>query len=137
MKKIKECKISLMEKDKDFSISEEGKANYIIRTSGTFLPENYLEQEPRYQSVSLDKEDYLDFVSQAAGLIAENLIEQNKNKEIHTVGIWITFTDDEKVDSSMDLSTMDLMVEHHEGLNPYFEFAKMTLQPFYESEVSE
>ena len=69
-------------------------------------------------------------------LIAENLESQTKDS-IDSVGIWITFDDQEKTESSMDLSTMSMMKEHHEDLNPYFEFAKMTLQPFYESEVSE
>jgi len=39
---INEIKISLMEKEKDFNINENGKGNYIIKSSATFLPDKYL-----------------------------------------------------------------------------------------------
>ena len=56
MKKVLECKISLMEKEKDFSVDDKGKGNYIIRTSGTFLPEEYLEQNPLVKTAIEDDE---------------------------------------------------------------------------------
>lgn len=137
MKKVKEFRVSLMEKEKDFSIDEEGRGNYIIRASGTFLPEEYLELNPLVKSQVSDEEAYVDYVAQAAMLIAEELQRETEETPIDSVGIWVTFDNERKVESSMDLSVMETMKEYHEGLNPFFEFAKMTLQPFYESEVSE
>jgi hypothetical protein len=137
MKRVKECKVSLMEKDHEFSVDENGRGNYIIRTSGTFLPEDYMEQNPHLKEVLHDQDAYIDYVSQASMLIAEELQSETKGTPVDSIGIWITFDDDTRIESSMDLSVMDAMAEHHEDLNPFFEFAKMTLQPFYESEVSE
>lgn len=126
-----------MEKEKDFSVDEDGRGNYIIRASGTFLPEEYLELNPLVKSQIEGEESYIDYVSQAAMLIAEGLQEETKEIPIDSIGIWVTFDNERKIESSMDLSVMEMMKEHHEDLNPFFEFAKMTLQPFYESEVSE
>ena len=138
MKRVLECKVSLMEKDVDFSLDNEGKGNYIIRSSATFLPEKYIEQNPEYKEAILDSdESYLDFVSQAVSLMTENLKEETKDKKIDSIGIWVTFEDDKKVESSMDLSVMETIKEFHQDINPFLEFAKMTLHPFYESEVSE
>jgi len=125
-----------MEKQDDFSIDDKGKGNYIIRTSGTFLPEEYIEQNPQLKDPLSNGDSYVEYVSQAMMLVAENLEDQSKDKKIDSVGIWVTFDDDDKVDSSMDLATMQMMKEHHEDLDPYFEFTKMTIQPFYESEAS-
>jgi len=129
--------MSLMEKAEDFSIDDEGKGNYVIRTSGIFLPEEYIKQNPQLEEALTNKDSYVEYVSQAMMLIAENLEDQSRDKKIDSVGIWVTFEDDDKIDSSIDLSTMELMKEQHLDLNPYFEFAKMTIQPFYESEIGE
>ena len=126
-----------MEKEKDFEVDEKGRGNYVIRSSGTFLPEEYMEMNPQIKASVQDSESYIDYVSQAAMLIAEELQTETKDTPVDSVGIWITFDNEKKIESSMDLSVMEMMKEHHEGLNPFFEFAKMTLQPFYESEVSE
>lgn len=137
MKKVIECKISLMEKEKDFSVDKDGRGNYIIRSSGTFLPEEYIEQNPSIKKAHDDEESYMDYISQAAGIIAENLQDENPDIVADSIGIWITFDDEKRVESSMDLSTLETIKEYHKGLDPYFEFTKMTLQPFYESEISE
>jgi hypothetical protein len=137
MKRVLECKVSLMEKEKGFSVDDEGKGNYIIRSSGTFRPEEFMELNPQIKA-SLNNEDaYLDYVSQSAMLIVEELKTKTSETPVDSVGIWVTFDDGKKVESSMDLSTMDMIKEYHQDVDPYFEFAKMTLQPFYESEVSE
>lgn len=137
MKRIKECKVSLMEKEKNFEVDQDGRGNYVVRSSGTFLPEEYLDSNPGIRAQIEDEESYMDYVSQAAGLIAEELRTESKDLSVDSVGIWITFDNERMVESSMDLTTLSMMAEHHEDLDPYFEFAKMTLQPFYESEVSE
>lgn len=137
MKRVLECKVSLMEKEKSFSVDEEGRGNYIIRSSGTFLPEEFMEQNPQIRASLEDEESYLDYISQSVMLISEELQSQTGETPVDSVGIWVTFEDGKKVESSMDISTMELIKESHQDIDPFFEFAKMTLQPFYESEVSE
>ena len=42
MENIREFKISLMQKDKENKINEEGKESFIVKTSATFNLEKYL-----------------------------------------------------------------------------------------------
>ena len=133
MKKILECKISLMEKDTNFSIDEKSKGNYIIRTTGTFEPEKYIMEWAFAQD--MDQDQYLEFVNNAVLMIYDNLIENTKTS-FDTVGLWITFDDGHTIDNAMDVDVMITMGEYGgEGVIPILEFAKMTLAPYYESEV--
>jgi hypothetical protein len=135
MKKILECKVSLMEKDINFSIDEESKGNYIIRTSGTFNPEKVLED--RTNKFIITEDEYKSFVETAIMTIYEDLLENSTDKKVDTVGIWITFEDGEKIDNAMDISLLEAIEDYgEEGVISILELAKMTLAPYYESEVS-
>ena len=135
MKRIVECKISLMEKEKDFSIDDKGKGNYIIRSSGIFNPENYLKGEDFEEIIEPD--EYMGFIENAISLVYDNLIIESKDQVKDAVGLWITFDDGEKIDNAMDISVLEAIENYgEEGVNSILEFAKMTLQPYYESEVS-
>jgi len=134
MKKILECKVSLMEKDTNFSIDEKSKGNYIIRTTGKFEPEKYIMERAFVQGMLQDQ--YLEFMENAIQMIYDNLIE-NAKTSFDTVGLWITFDDGNTIDNAMDIDVMITMGEYGgPGVIPILEFAKMTLGPYYESEVS-
>jgi hypothetical protein len=136
MKKILECKISLMEKDQNFSIDEKGKGNYIVRATGKFKPEEYIQQWSNGEE--LKPEEYKSFVENALMMIYDNMLERAGEDKLDTVGIWITFDDENIIDNAIDLSVLETMGEYGEdGLIPILEFAKMTLDPYYESSISE
>ena len=135
MKRITECKVSLLEKPGDFAIDTEGQGNYIMKTTGTFYPEKYLEQWAKGEDPS--EKDYEDFIHSVFLGIYENLLEQKKDEGFDSVGIWITFEDGEKIDNAMDLSVLESFEQFgEEGVIPFLEFVKMTLQP-NESEISQ
>jgi hypothetical protein len=136
MKKIKEFRISLMEKDSDFSLNEENKGNYIIRTTGKFLPEEYIQKLGVETEEEFKETDYLEFIGNAMLVIYDNLMEESKDKKVDTVGVWVTFDDDKTIDSAMDISVIKALEEYHTDIIPAMEFFKMTLQPYYESELS-
>lgn len=136
MKKIIECKISLMEKDQNFSIDEKGKGNYIVRATGTFKPEEYLQQWSNGEE--LKEDEYRSFIENALMMIYDNMLERASEDKLDTVGLWITFDDEKTIDNAIDLSVMETMEQYgEEGVIPILEFAKMTLDPYYESSVSE
>lgn len=135
MKKILEFKVSLMEKDKDFSINENGKGNYIIRATGTFKPEEYLE---KWSNEEIEENEYRSFVESAIMMIYDNMLVQAGEEKFDTVGLWITFNDETKVENAMDLDVLKALESYGpEDVIPVLEFAKMTLDPYYESSVSE
>lgn len=125
-----------MEKETNFSVDDKGKGNYIIRTSGTFEPEKYLAANP--PALDLTLEEYRAFIEHAITMIYGSLITENKGNEFHTVGVWLTFDDGETIDNAMDISVLESMAElGGKEVIPIFEFAKMTLDPYYEGEISE
>lgn len=136
MRKIKECRISLMEKGENFSI-EDGKGNYILRTTGTFEPEKYL-KDFAFEGKHLKEKEYKDFVANAIMMIYDSIIDSGDHKgALDTVGLWVVFEDDETIDNAMDISLLESMEKYGEdGTIPILEFAKMTLQPYYEGETS-
>ncbi len=122
-----------MERDKDFSIDEQNKGNYIIRTSGTFEPEKYIMENAFAQG--MEQEEYLAFVENAVMMIYDSMIGSAGSK-FDTVGLWITFEDGKTIDNSMDIDILKSMEEYgEEGVIPILEFAKMTLAPYYESSI--
>jgi len=134
MKKVNEFKISLMEKPKDFLVDEEGKGNYIIRSSGVFKVEEYLQNLDEDQQVSED--EYEKFLQGAMMAIYDNLLENNAEKSFDTVGLWITYKDGEILENAMDFSVLETFNEFGpDEVVPFLEFVKMTL-PVNESEVS-
>lgn len=129
MKKVKEFRVSLMEKDENFSISEEGKGNYIIRASGTFNTEEFFKDKEE-----LSEEEYRNFMEGAIVAVYNQI-----PKEIlyETIGLWITYEDDQKIENAMDLSVLETMGEMGDNIDPIIEFAKMTLNTVeYEDEDS-
>ena len=128
-----------MEKDQNFSISDKGKGNYIIRTTGTFEPEKYL-KDFAFDGKAIEEDDYRYLVENAVMMIYDSMISRKDISlgQMDTVGIWITFDDGLTIDNAMDISILKDMEEYgEEGVIPILEFAKMTLDPYYESSVSE
>lgn len=129
MKKVKEFRVSLMEKEKDFSIDERGRGNYIIRASGTFNVQEYLKSKGE-----IDGEEERSFIESAIVAIY-NQIPKKASHE--TLGLWVTYEDGKVIDNSMDISVLESMKELGDNVDPVWEFAKMTLDAAeYESEVS-
>ena len=134
MRKITQCKISLMEKDTNFSIDDKGKGNYIIRSTGSFNPEEYIKT---HLDEELNEEEYKFLVENAITVIYDNLMEKQEGRVLDTVGVWLTFDDGEIIENAIDIPILDSMAEFGEAdVIPILEFAKMTVDPFYESETS-
>jgi hypothetical protein len=77
-------------------------------------------------------DEYKEFIQNSIGAIYENLLSKSEDKAVDTVGIWFDFDDEKKLETSMDIATLNLIGESH-GLNPISELAKMTLEIAYES----
>ena len=124
-----------MEKEKNFSIDNKSKGNYIIRSSGTFEPEKYIIEYASSQNFT--QEEYKAFVENAISIIYNNLLNENKEKVFDTVGIWITFDGEETIENAIDIQVLESMAEYgEEGVIPILEFAKMTLDSYYESQIN-
>ena len=108
-----------MEKDADFEIDDKGKGKYIIRTSGTFNVKEFFSDkgEP-------GDEEYREFIEGAILAVYENL---PIDAEYDSVGIWITFSDGQKIDNSVDLATINSMEDFGVIKSGMLEFVKMTL----------
>lgn len=123
MKKIKEYRMSLMEKDSDES-KLIGKTNYIIRYSALLEVANYMKKQK-----VLDKE-YDDFVLNSSKLLFNELLKKKeKTSKIDSIGIWVSFEDGIEIDNSIDLSVLeDIKNYGSEDIEPIKEFFKMTLE---------
>lgn len=120
MKKIKEYRMSLMEKDVKLS-EEEGKVNYIIRNSAVLEVSKLLEEHTI--------EDYDEFVSSSSSLIFSELINKKGEQKVDSVGLWVTFEDGLEVDNSIDLSILeDIQKYGADDVDAISEFFKMTVQ---------
>jgi len=125
MKKIKEYRMSLMEKDDTFPTKEEGKSNFIIRNTAMLEVERYIVKK----KLSLNEEEYDDFVLNSSKLIYDALVEKKGKYSVDTIGIWIKFADGKEVENSIELSVLeDLQKYGMEDVVPVFEFIKMTVQ---------
>ena len=133
MKRVEKIKVSLMEKDTENKISEENKAAFIIRSSGTFFPEQYLMENGEDKDDDFPLNEYKEFICNSISGIYDGLSSQTKNQQIDSVGLWIDFTDGKKLESSMDIATLNSIKEYHGDINPVIEFAKMTLDVTDES----
>lgn len=122
-----------MEKDLESKITEENKGAFIIRASGTFFPEEYLKNNGEEVEGDLSTEEYKGFIGTAISTIYDSLIDKAKNAKVDSVGLWLTFSEERTVESSMDVATLNIIKEYHKDINPIFEFAKMTLDSVYES----
>jgi len=120
MKKIKEFRLSLMEKEGTKS-EEEGKENYIVRSSASLELEKYLLENKIEGS-------YSDFVLGSANMIFGELINRKEKEVVDTVGLWIVFEDDFQVDNAIDLETLDQIRAYGpDDVEPFQEFFKMTV----------
>ena len=133
--RIKEIKLSLMEKDTDNSVpSIEGKENYIIRNSATFNVEEYIDKVvPKEETIVFDDEftveEFNDFISEALRHIYGELLSVS-GADYDAVGIWIN-TDEGEFDNSLKLSVInDLEKYGADDVNPVFELYKMTLEQY-------
>jgi len=125
MKKIKEFRMSLMEKDDEFPTKEKGKLNFIIRSSAVLEVEKYM----RLQGVKeCEDAEYEEFVLKSSQVLYEALMEKN-NKPVDSIGVWVKFEDGFEVDNSMDISVLnDIKRYGGDDVKPVQEFFKMTIQ---------
>ena len=121
-----------MEKDATVKIEEASKEAFILKSSGTFLPEEYLLKNGQERELDFSVEEYKEFIQNSIAAIYGDLISSSKNKVTDSVGIWLTFDDGNTVETSMDISTMDLIGGSYD-INPIYELAKMLLDTAYES----
>ncbi|HPI81624.1 MAG TPA: hypothetical protein PK122_00125 [Candidatus Paceibacterota bacterium] len=133
MNRIEKIKVSLMEKDTENKITEENKAAFIIRSSGTFFPEKYLAENGEDTDADFSLDEYKEFIGNSVSGIYDSLVSQTGDYQIDSMGIWIDFVDGKKLESSMDIATLNSIKEYHGDINPVLEFAKMTLDVAYES----
>ena len=135
MRKITKCKVALMEKDATVKVQEDSKEAFILRASGTFLPEEYLMQNGHEREADFSVEEYKEFIQNSIAAIYDNLIQESSSIQRDSVGIWLTFDDEKNLETSMDIATLNLIGEGH-GINPIIELAKMLLDTAYESPES-
>lgn len=125
MNKIVECKLSLLEKDKNFSVDKKGQGNYIIRATAIFHPEEYLNKVESY----LNEEEYEEFILTAFKEMYNSLRDECRDKVIDSVGLWIAYEDKTLIDNAMDLSVLEAMEQYgQENIIPIVELTKMTLK---------
>jgi len=121
MKKIKEYRMSLMEKDGD--TEEKGKLNFLIRSSAYLEVKNYLKKK------KVKEKEYENFILNSSSLIFEELINKTEKTNVDSVGVWIIFEDGTQVDNSIDISVLkDIEKYGLEDVKPIQEFFKMTLE---------
>lgn len=120
-----------MEKDLTTEIKEDNKAAFIVRASGTFLPEEYLKTSGQDKG-DIPIDEYKKFIRNVIVSIYENLLSTNENLSFDSVGIWLTLDGDRKLETSMDIATLDLIKESH-NIDPIGELAQMILETAYES----
>lgn len=112
-----------MDKEENFQISEEGKGNYIIRSSATYFPDAYLE---KMGNPELSDSEYLQYLEDSVNLVY-NQLKSNANILGDTIGIWITNEDDVQYENSLDVNILNAIKESGQDINPIGEFIKMTL----------
>jgi len=112
-----------MEKEKDFNINENGKGNYIIKSSATFLPDKYLFER---NLLDIELNDYLNFIYDSCRIIYEDLISKKEHIFLDAVGIWFKFDDGLILENSISLEILKLM-DDNTDIIPIVEFVKMTL----------
>lgn len=120
MTDIKEIKISLMETRGEVDPST-GKSDYIMKTSATFLFNEYAKTYPE-----ADEEDRLEMLKEACQLIYKDIIKKTKDK-FDSVGVWLTIGE-QVYENSISIAVMKGIQEHGvKGIVPIFELVKMTI----------
>jgi hypothetical protein len=121
MKKIKEYKMSLMEKE-GVSVAD-GKHIYVVKCSGHLKLDELFDKD-----IEAD-EEYDEFVLDSAVLIFEELQAKNQGREVESVGLWVIFEDGEEIDNSIDIEVLnDIKKYGAEDIEPLKEFFKMTVK---------
>lgn len=121
MTDIKEIKISLMETQGEVDPST-GKSDYIMKTSATFLFNEYVEKT----FSEADEEDRLQILKEVSQLVYRDLIEKTKDK-FDSVGVWLTVRE-QVYENSISVAVMEGIQEHGiKGIVPIYELIKMSL----------
>ena len=122
---IKNFKISLMEKQ--FTPEKDEKkniGNFVIKCSATLNTEELLKY-----LIFKTEENYLEQIHQLVSNVYDDLIKENKNNKIDTVGIWITNDKGLILDNSIRISVLDDIKNYGvKNINPIIEFFKMTYE---------
>jgi acetate kinase len=119
MTDIKQIKISLMETRGEVDPST-GKNDYIIKTSGSFQFNAYVEK------TEANEKDRLQILKEASQLIYQDLIEKTKD-EFDSVGVWLT-VGEKDYENSMTISALEGIQQYGEkGIIPIFELIKMSI----------
>lgn len=137
MKKIKEFKIALLEKEKVQPKKNKGKTNFIKKSCAT------IKLQEIFKLQNIDEDDYEDTTLFIVSESYNELNKQNKDN-IDSVGLFIIFEDDTTIDNAMSLKLLeDIKTYSQEEINPIEEFFKMTVidendenKLNYESKVS-
>jgi len=115
MEKIKEIRISLMEKDVIPS-EEEDKENFIIRSTG------------RLNDPAKITEAHGIEIGDILSDIYDSLLHESKGT-FHSIGMWVTFENGDELDNSIKLSVFEDIKNYGvKGVDPMKEFFKMTLE---------
>jgi len=125
---VTQIKLSLMKKDTEINTKKDSPkyntAEYLKCATATFnTPKDFYS---RLQSrFSEDQPDYN--LYEVVTSMYEDLIEQVKDKEFDSVGLWVTI-DGEIIDSAISFRTLkDIQEYSKESVNPIVEFYKMTI----------
>lgn len=129
MKKIKEFKIALLEKEKVQPKKNKGKTNFIKKSSAT------IKLQEIFKLQNIGEDDYEDTTLFIVSQSYNELNKQNKDN-IDSVGLFITFDDDTTIDNAMSLKLLeDIKTYSQEEINPIEEFFKMTAIGFEEKNI--
>lgn len=121
---IKEFKISLMEKSTDFNIDDQQKGEYIIKSTASFSPNEYLQ---KINKSDLSTEEYNQYILDSSELIYKNIFENNPDLIVDAIGLWFELESGDKIENAMDLNTLNLIGEYNNEIIPIVEFVKITL----------
>ena len=124
---ITRIQLSLMKKDTE--ITKDNTAEYLKCATATFnTPKDYYSKLlSRFGEQQLDY-NFHDVITS----MYEDLIEQVKDKEFDSVGLWVTI-DGEIIDNAISFTTLkDIQEYSKESVNPIVEFYKMTI---HESDI--
>ncbi len=126
MEKIKEFKISLMQRDnkKELKENEQEKSAFITKATAKFDLEKYFKENKKV--IPEKREEYENFISTLSKLIYNELLNKCKD-HVDSVGIWINI-DGITYENSIDIDVIQKMEEYGEDdVNGIFELIKLTI----------
>jgi len=129
MKKIKEFKMSLMQKDDITQEKNEkiNKSRFIIKCTACLNILEFLQSNNKYKEYY--ENNYDDFIFESVSIVYDNLlIHKNKETKIDSIGLWITFEDGQIIDNSISILLLDdIKTYGDKDVIPIIEFFKMTV----------